>query len=272
MNRLICLMVVVVLLSCGGGSVTGVSGSRVVSLVPSVTEIIYAVGAEDRLVGNTTYCNHPAAAKEVYKVGDFQNPDIERIVALKPNLVFVTLPVQRLVAEKLQELGIRVHVSSPRSVEGVLQEIDSIGILLGVADRAGPLADSLRRRLDSLPAYPDTPRVYLEISTTPLMSAGGGTFLDGAVSRAGGRNIFSAAAQEYPLVDPEMIVQADPEVILILCPAVTADGIGRRLGWDRVSAVRQSRVFDDPELDLLVRPGPKVVDAIVALARRLHPE
>lgn len=259
-------------LSCGSGRQSAALKHGVVSLVPSVTEIVYALGAGKQLVGNTTYCNYPEAAKRVYKVGDFQNPDLERIVALGPRLVFITLPAHQLIAEKLKELGIQFHVSRPQSIEEMFVDIDSIGILLGVPVRARRLVDSLKRHLAALPAFPDTPRVYLEISSTPLMSVGAGAFLNSLVIRAGGRNIFGRTAQEYPVVDPEVVVRADPEVVVILCPSVAANEIGNRLGWDGISAVRNGRVYDDLDLDILVRPGPRVVDGVIMLSRRLHQE
>ncbi|OYD13887.1 hypothetical protein CH330_09925 [candidate division WOR-3 bacterium JGI_Cruoil_03_51_56] len=271
MNRFL-VFVVGLVLCCGTSQPAKVSRKGVVSLVPSVTEIVYALGAEDQLVGNTTYCDYPDAAKHGYKVGDFQNPDLERIISLRPRLVFLCLPAHLIIADKLKELGIAYYVSRPGTIEGVFSEIDSIGKLLGVQKRAEILVHRLRGRLDSLPVYPDTPRVYLEISDVPLMTVGGGSFINGIIRKAGGYNIFGKAASEYPIVDPEFVVRADPEVILILHPGLSAGQVGNRLGWSQISAVRNMRVFDDLDMDLLFRPGPRVVEGIIELSRRLHPE
>jgi len=246
-------------------------GLRVVSLVPSVTEIIYAVGAGKALVGNTNQCDFPEAAKGVYKVGDFMSPDLERIVALRPGLVLLTLPMHRQLLDKLTEMKIPVYVSRPADIKAVFHEIDTLSRLLGGRTAGESLVAGLQRRLDSVPVFSDTPRVYVEISGTPLMTAGGGTFINELLSRAGGRNVFASSVQEYPVVDPEAVLEADPEVILLLHPDMSASDVAKRVGWGNISAVRQRRVYDRMDEDLLFRPGPRIVDGVVLLASFLHP-
>jgi iron complex transport system substrate-binding protein len=245
---------------------------RVVSLVPSVTEIVYAVGAGRLLVGNTNQCNFPEAAKSLYKVGDFMSPDLERIVALHPGLVFLTLPMHRQLLDKLNEMKMPVYVSRPADIEAVFREIDTVAQLLGRRAAGESLVAAMRRRLDSIPAFPDTPRVYVEISGTPLMTAGGGTFINELLTRAGGRNIFANSVQEYPVVDPEAVVEADPQVILLLHPDMSVKDVAGRIGWGGISAVRNGRIYDKLDEDLLFRPGPRIVDGVVLLARLLHSE
>ena len=257
-----------VVLGCGGAKQQQ-QGTRVACLVPSVTEIVYALGAGDRLAGTTTYCDYPEAARHTYKVGDFANPDFERIQALRPALVFLTLPVHQLIAEKLREAGIAVYVSEPRGIEGILAEIESVGVRLGKADAGKTLADSLRAELLSLPAYPDSPRVYVEISSSPLVTIGPGSFLDELIERAGGRNIYSGSGQEYPLVDAEFVVKADPEVIILL-HAGSGEDVRSRLGWQGITAIKQGRVITDLDENLVSRPGPRFVEAIRGLGARLH--
>ncbi|MBN2464270.1 cobalamin-binding protein, partial [candidate division WOR-3 bacterium] len=238
-----------------------------VSLVPSVTEIIYAVGAGKELVGNTNQCSYPEAARSVYKVGDFMTPDLERIVALHPGIVFLTLPIHRQLLARLNEMKVPVYVSRPADVGAVLGEIDAVAQLLGREAAGESLAATLRRRLDSIPAFPDTPRVYAEISGTPLMTAGGGTFINELLARAGGRNVFANSVQEYPVVDPEAVVRADPQAIFLLHPDMSVKDVAGRVGWGEVSAVRNGRVFDKLDEDLFFRPGPRIVDGVVLLAK-----
>jgi iron complex transport system substrate-binding protein len=273
--RLFCasLLTIVVLLFAACQRQPGVqSGLRVVSLVPSVTEIVYAVGAGKALVGNTNQCDFPEAAKSVYKVGDFMSPDMERIVALRPGLVFLTLPIHRQLLEKLNEMKVPVYVSRPADVRAVFHEIDTVARLLGRKAAGESLVAAMRQRLDSVPAFADTPRVYLEISGTPLMTAGGGTFINELLDRAGGRNVFASSVQEYPVVDPEAVLVADPQVILLLHPDMRAHDVARRVGWGGISAVSHYRVYDQFDEDLFFRPGPRIVDGVVLLARLLHPE
>ena len=239
--------------------------------MPSVTEIVYAVGAGGLLVGNTNQCNFPEAAKTVYKVGDFMSPDLERIVALHPSIVFLTLPMHRQLLDKLNEMRVPVYVSRPAAIPAVLKEIDTVAQLLGRKATGESLVAAMRRRLDSIPAFADTPRVYAEISGTPLMTAGGGTFINELLARAGGRNVFATSVQEYPVVDPEAVLAADPEVILLLHPDMSVRDVASRVAWGGISAIKQSRVYDKLDEDLLFRPGPRIVDGVVLLAKLLHP-
>ncbi len=242
---------------------------RVVSLVPSVTEIVYALGVERALVGNTNQCDYPAEARQVYKVGDFSNPDLERIVALKPSIVFATVPMHQPLIEKLGELHIPVYVSHPSTIDDVLREIGLVGASLGAAAKAESLVLELKRRLDAVVACVDTPSVYIEISSTPLMTVGSGTFINELVARAGGRNVFGTALQPYPVVDGSAVVNADPEVMLILHPTTTAAEVRTRIGWSRIRAVRNGRVYDGLDEDLFFRPGPRIIEGVELLARLL---
>jgi iron complex transport system substrate-binding protein len=262
-------IIAIVLVGCGQRP-SADTGLRVVSLVPSVTEIVYAVGAGKTLAGNTNQCDFPEAARSVYKVGDFMSPDLERIVALRPGLVFLTLPMHRQLLDKLSEMKVPVYVSRPADIEAVFKEIATVAQLLGHKAAGESLVLGMRRRLDSIPSFADTPRVYVEISGTPLMTAGGGTFINELLARAGGRNVFATSVQEYPVVDPEAVLAADPEVILLLHPDMSAGDIAARVGWGGISAVKHGRIYDKLDEDLLFRPGPRIVDGVVLLAKLLH--
>ncbi len=265
-------LLTIVILVAGCGQRPGAeSGLRVVSLVPSVTEIVYAVGAGKTLVGNTNQCDFPETARSVYKVGDFMSPDLERIVALRPGLVFLALPMHRQLLEKLKEMKVPVYSSRPADIRAVFKEIDTVAQLLGQKASGESLVAAMRRRLDSIPAFADAPRVYVEISGTPLMTAGGGTFINELLARAGGRNVFQSSVQEYPVVDPEAVLAADPEVILLLHPDMSARDVALRVGWGGIGAVRHGHIYDKLDEDLLFRPGPRIVDGVVLLAKLLHP-
>jgi len=271
LSRFVFRILVLLVAGCGHRPATE-PGLKAVSLVPSVTEIVYAVGAGSMLVGNTNQCDFPAGAKSVYKVGDFMGPDLERIVALRPGLVFLTLPMHRQLLEKLNELGVPAYVSRPADMKAVFKEIDTVAQLLGRKASGESLVAAMRRQLDSVTTFADTPRVYVEISGTPLMTAGGGTFINELLERAGGRNVFRSSVQEYPVVDPEAVLKADPQVILLLHPDMRATDVALRIGWGGISAVRQGRVYDQLDEDLLFRPGPRIVEGVALLAKLLHPE
>jgi len=270
------MALVLVFGGCPNGSVKeeavhrGARDVRCVSLVPSITEIIYALNAQALLLGTTNQCDYPAEAKMVYKVGDFQTPDLERIVALKPTVVFATVPMHARLIEKLKEMKIRVYISEPVDIASVFTEIESVGAILKREERTRHLVDSLRQWLSMLPVFADTPRVYIEISAIPLMSVGSGVFINDLIRQAGGVNIFEDVKQPYPIVESEAVVKRNPAVILILHPGASAQDVRERVGWQDVIAVQKGRVFDGLDEDLFSRPGPRVVEGIYLLARILH--
>jgi len=277
-NRIIMMLLLIgAVLGCGGGPKSGSKGKadkeiRCVSLVPSITEIIYLLGGEGLLKGNTNQCDYPKEAQWVYKVGDFQAPDLERIMALKPTVVFATLPMHKQLIEKLQELGVRVYISAPRDIEGVFAEIESVGVLLAREERAKRVVDSLKSRLALVPLFSDSPWVYIEISVAPLMSVGSGVFINDMICRAGGRNVFADLPLPYPVVNPELVVNKNPDVVLILHPGTEPVEVKARVGWQKISAVKRGRVYAHLNEDLFFRPGPRVIDGIFLLARLLHPD
>jgi len=267
------LILIVITLSCGHKKSLNQHLSQrngCVSLVPSVTEIIFAINAGNMLRGNTNQCDYPAAASQVYKVGDFQTPELERIIALKPAVVFATLPIHARLVERLRELNVRVYISEPQSVDDVFAEIESVGMILGVQPRARQLADSLRRVLQQMPVFGDTPRVYVEIAGAPLMSVGQSSFINDLIRRAGGRNIFDDRKRAYPVVESEEVVARNPDVILILHPGTSSAEVNQRIGWEQLSAVQSGRVYDRLDENLFLRPGPRVTEAILVLIRLLH--
>lgn len=243
---------------------------RVVSLAPSVTEILFALGAGDRVIGVTSYCDFPPEARLKESVGDTLKPSVERIVALRADLVIVSTASQvESSVQKLEELGISVYVSNPRSVEGVLESIDRIGELIDVRDVARELTRRLRRRISSIEsqaAGPAPPSVFVILGTEPLITAGGASFINDLVSRAGGRSISSDVKGDYPQYSLETAVAKQPEIIFL---QAGGNVLPERLR--QTPAARGGRVYrlDD---DLLLRPGPRVVDGLEQMAAKIHPE
>jgi|UniRef100_A0A7C6A964 iron complex transport system substrate-binding protein len=242
---------------------------RAVSLVPSITEIIFALGKDDCLVGNTIYCDYPEEAKKIYKVGDFSNPNLEKIVGLKPDIVFATMPEQKIIIERLKELKIPVFVSQPVSIDSMLKEIKAIGKILGVPQKGESLTMALATELDQIKPKNLAIPVYLEIAQTPLITVGGGSFINDVLNRAGGRNIFGFLTQEYPVIDAEAVIKLNPKVIFILHPLAKKEEVKKRIGWQKITAVKENRIYDDVNPDLIFRPGPRIVQGIKALMARI---
>jgi iron complex transport system substrate-binding protein len=255
---------------------------RIVSLAPSLTETLFAVGAGGQVVAVTEYCNFPPAVSRVPRIGGLQDGsvDLERIVALRPDLV-VTLAVgQGGTVAALRRLGVRVEVVPAETVDDALRAIRRLGALTGHRAEAARLEADLARRIravrEKVAAVPPErrPRVFFQLWDEPLMTATGDTLAGQLVEMAGGVNVFADLAGRYPQVSPEAVLARDPQVILAPAHhagAVNPDRLARRPGWDRIDAVRHGRVFV-LDGDLVSRPGPRMAEALERVARSLHPE
>jgi iron complex transport system substrate-binding protein len=241
-----------------------------VSLAPSVTETLFALGLGDRVAGVTSYCDFPPEATSKEKVGDTMRPSIERIVALKADLVIASTASQlEEFVRSLDQAGIPVYVSNPRDVEGVLTSIERIGDLTGVSDRSLNLIASLRARIEKVQSLINglgRPRVLFILSTTPLITVGRFSFIDDLINRAGGRSISAAETSDYPQYSFETAVAAQPEVIFLQTGEAE---LPERL--KQTPAARSGRVFHVDD-NLLQRPGPRIVDGLEEMTKRIHPE
>lgn len=240
---------------------------RIVSLAPSVTETLFALGLGDRIVGVTSYCDYPPEAREKQKVGDTQRPSIERIVALKPDLVIASTASQlEQFVRKLDELGIPIYVSNPRDLDELLQSINRIGEIVNAPDRARELTTRLRERIQAVESHTDPaarPRVLLVVGTNPLITIGKNSFINDLIRRAGGQSITGDEPREYPQYSLETAVAKQPEIIFLQSGE---SKLPERL--EQTPAARAGRVhkLDD---DLLLRPGPRIVEGLEQMAQKI---
>ena len=243
---------------------------RIVSLAPSVTEILFALGAGDRVAGVTSYCDYPPEARQRPTVGDTLKPSAERIIALKADLAIISTASQvEASVQKLEELGIPVYVSNPRSIDGVLESIDKIGELIGARDRAHQLSDQLRSRIAAVEARvagTARPSVFVILGTEPLITAGALSFINDLITRAGARSISAGDKGDYPQYSIEAVVARQPEIIFL-----QAGGNELPARLHKTPAARSNRVYHIDD-DLLLRPGPRIVDGLEQIAARIHPE
>ncbi|MEY5100584.1 MAG: hypothetical protein RJA36_3303 [Pseudomonadota bacterium] len=242
---------------------------RIVSILPSLTEIVCQLDQCHRLVGVDRYSTWPESVRKLPVVGGGLDPNIEAIVALRPDLVLAGTSSRS--AERLVALGIPVLALEPRTHADVRRVLDKLGVVLGVAD-----AQKIWRQIDagvaaaaqSLPASVRQARVYFEVNRGPY-GAGEGSFIGETLARLGAKNILPASLGPFPKLNPEYIVRANPDVIMI--GERNAEGLAQRPGWQNIRAVREGRicVFPADESDVLVRPGPRMAEGARLMARCL---
>jgi iron complex transport system substrate-binding protein len=248
---------------------------RIVSLAPSVTEVLYLIGADDRLIGVTTHCNWPEDAKGKPKIGSLLNPGYEMILAARPDLIIAsTAGNDRAAVYKLAGLGLPVFVTAPRSVDGIFETTLAIGRITDRAAEAERLVaaakfrlEEIRHRLAGLPPV----RALFITWFDPLLAPGRKTFENDVLSLANIQSISASSDEFYPRYSLEQVVAQNPEVIL------TVDHPGKPLpdlrmvaGWQSLDAVKRGRVYILGEV--LQHPSPRFVDGVEELARKLHPE
>ena len=254
-------------------------GMRIVSLAPSVTEMLYVLGLGERLVGATDYCDWPSEAKEVQRVGGLGAPNMEMLLAMRPDLVITTGLERGDAVEVMERSGMRVLEIRIGSFEELFAGFLEIGRATGTEKRAEEAVAAMRARL-ALAAEryrgigrEERLRVFAEMHDDPLTTIGGTSFIDEIIERAGGVNIAHDLAHPYPHINPEMVIAWNPDVILV-CHMIPGDdaaaGIAERIGWGEIKAIREGRIIDDIPADLILRPGPRVVDGVEALAERLY--
>ncbi len=243
---------------------------RIVSMVPSLTETVCELGACAKLVGVDRYSNYPAAVNALPKLGGMNDSNVEMITALKPDVVLVA-PSSR-VADRLQSLGLKVVVLESKSYEDVQRVLGKVGELLAVADAARVwrhIEAGVGAAAQSLPASAKGAGVYYEVASGPY-AAGESSFMGELLSRLGARNIIPARMGPFPKINPEFVVRANPDVIMM--GQRDAGGVTGRPGWQAITAVRDKRicVFTRDESDMLVRPGPRLAEAAQIMARCLR--
>jgi iron complex transport system substrate-binding protein len=245
---------------------------RIVSLAPSLTEIVFLLGRDGSLVGVTRFCNVPAAASGLPKIGGVSDPDVERIVALSPDLVLCTTDGNpRDKVRALEEMGIPCFAVAPQDLDAVFTAIERLGVLLGAADRGRAEALALRRRARlarSSSPDADAPAALFVVSTSPIIAAGEGTFMDELVRLAGGRNAAARFSGRYPRLSVEDLVAARPDVIFVAGMTGVERFPPEVTRWKEIPAFRDGAVIT-LDGDLVTRPGPRLVTALERVSAAL---
>ena len=258
--------------------------ARIISLSPSNTEILFALGLQDRVVGVTEYCNYPPEIEELKKsgkiveIGGYKDPDIEKIISLNPDLVLASKIQSSSTIPDLESSGISTFAVNSDNLSHVLLSIKNIGKITWKEEKAAELARNMESRIKTLSEKVDPlqkKRVLYILWHDPLQTAGAGTVQDEVIVNAGGENIFHDLSG-YPLIDPESVALKNPEII------ITGVGSGERrddpLNWARTEdgiedtdARKDDRIYQ-VQGDILTRAGPRIVDALEMIAKIIHPE
>jgi iron complex transport system substrate-binding protein len=257
------------------GGAAGGPPARVVSLAPSLTEILWALGAGERVVGVCAQCDYPPAVAALPRMGTYLAPSVEAVIAARPDLVVVVpSPGNREAVRALERVGVRVLVVHDRTLDDLRATVRTVAGALGLAAAGERLVTEIdgglaavHARVAGLPAR----RVLLVVGHSPLVVAGAGTLQDELVTIAGGTNVAADAGQAWPQISPEVVVARAPEVIVDAAMGTEAGGRDLFAALTTVPAVRDGRVVRIAG-DALFRAGPRVVEAARVLARAIHPE
>jgi len=252
---------------------------RIVSLAPANTEILFALGLGDRVVGVTEYCNYPPEAGGKEKIGGFATPDLERIVALAPDLVLAGGIHQKEVIPGLEEVGLTVFALKPENLAGIMESIRAVGVITGRETAASEVTAQMESRLEAITDETKnverTPRVLYVTWHDPLWSVGSGDMIHELIEKAGGENIFRDITG-HTVVSLEAVLVRDPEVI-IACSGHGEAG-DKPFAWAKqearlgVTAARRDNRVYEVDADLVGRSGPRAVDALEWFAYFIHPE
>lgn len=252
---------------------------RIISLAPSITEMLFALELSDKVVGVTSYCNYPEVATKIPKVSDTLHPNLEMIISLKPDLVLVTTASQlEQFTAKMSELGIAVFVIKSDSVKGVLSSIELLGKITNKEQIAKNLIDSLNARLEKVKQQHSNqiakPKVFFIVGTEPLITVGRKAFVTDVINLAGGQSISEDVETEWPAYSIETAISRAPEIILSPGSHSTENEPSKLTlpkGLEITPAALSGKIYKI-DGDLLLRPGPRIIDGLEQIAKLLYPE
>ena len=248
---------------------------RIVSLAPTNTEFLFALGLGDKVVGVTDWCNFPQEVSSKEKVGGFSKPSVEKIVSLKPDLV-VAASLHKDVVEQLDILKIPVIVLNAQSINDVLANADLLGKVTGATKAANDVKGRINTILKQVDDKVKTlsaeqrPVVYYEVWHDPIMTAGPNTFINELITQAGGVNLAVSAPTNYPTYSLEELLARQPEVMFYGHAVETVEQVLVRTNWNSIPAISNARVYLVNE-DLILRAGPRIGEGLLELAKHLHP-
>jgi iron complex transport system substrate-binding protein len=247
---------------------------RIICLVPSITDSVFALGAANDVVAVSDYVNYPAEAMKKPSVGSISNPSIEKILSLHPDLILGMPHLNdQAVLEQFQRLGIPVYLTDPHGIAGILHSVTDLGHALGRESEAATLVARLQQRIDAVRAAVQgrpVVSVFMPVSYDPVLTIGKGSFITDIIEAAGGHSITDDLNQEWPRISMEAVIARAPQALLMMRGGmISPDILKTRPGWDKLPAVRAGRVyFVDKRVNF---PSPVAIDALEDLAKQFHP-
>ena len=253
---------------------------KIISLAPSTTEILFALGLDEEIIGVSTFCDYPPEAKDKEKVGTFSQPNIEKILFLKPDIIFCTGLEQAITVRELRQLNLKVYVSDPTNIDELFTSIKDMARLIHKEKKAEGLIKNMKIKIEEInlkvKSVPQEkrPKVFVEIWHGPLMTAGKGSFLDELIYLAGGINIAHDTKRPYSYFSLEQIIKRNPDCIILgyMDSGENQIKVGERFGWREIKAVKNNRIYNDINPDLLLRPGPRLIEGLEEIYKRLYPK
>lgn len=249
---------------------------RIISLAPSHTEILFALGLDEKIVGVTSFADYPEAALGKERIGDVEGINLEKVIELEPDLVLNYGLTDDEEMVRLKESGIKVLGFMPETIDEVMDTIKIIGEITNAEEQAGHIIIDMEEKREEIVAKvkdAEEKRVFYEIWHEPLMAAGPGSFMDELISLSGGINIANDAEGGYANYDLESVIEKDPQVYLTSndLPEKTKESISNRPGYEEITAIKEGNVY---LLDgnITSRPGPRIVEALEIVAKTIHPE
>ncbi len=251
---------------------------RIIALSPSITEILFSLGLEQRIVGVSDHSDFPTRALAKPRVGSYISPNVERTISLNPDLILATAAGNpREFVDRMESLGLSVYTVFPKDFDGILRSIFHIAMVTGRERCGSRVIEEMTRRKERILRLTGgriKPKVFFQIGTAPIVTVGKGSFADDLISLAGGRNIAGGESMKYPRYSIEEILVKAPDVIIIT--SMDPKGDSRKLAeqwnrWETIPAVKGGRVFVI-DSDLVDLPSPRIIDGLEIIARILHPE
>lgn len=248
---------------------------RIISVAPSNTELVFALGKGGSLVGRSEFDDYPAEVKSIESIGGFMPPNYEKIVSLKPDLILLISGSEEARDKLTNEYKLTTFVVNPQNFAELYAGIKTLGQILNAQEQAEKLVADMEKQVNGVKEKAakaaEKPVVFYEVWHDPLMTAGPNTFIDDMIRIAGGVNAAASAKEPWPQFSLEQLAAANPAVIIAGSPDA-AKAARERKGWESLKAVKDGKVFGLPDQNLFVRPGPRLVQGLQWLAEQVHPE